>query len=540
MIGDIDAVILGGNVITVDPAYPRAQAIAVKFGRIVAVGQDDELKLLIGADTQVVDARGMTVTPGFIEAHCHPLYTGRRSLLRVNCGPDNASSMADVKRALVNRAEATPTGEWVCGFGYDEAKVPEQRLLTRSDLDEVTLEHPVFIEHSSGHIGMLNSLGLERASLSKDSPDPAGGKYGRDSAGELNGWVFETGQDLFIGRGAHRGRALIPEPTPEEDRKALELVSAQAASLGITSWHEMLAEPTMLRTYQAARIRGELNVRVTAYIYVDYLSEMVDAGLQSGFGDDVLRIGGVKLLGDGALSGRTAFLWEPYVGTTGDYGVQGVSAEVMNAQVLAAHRAGFQIGIHANGDRFVEMVLDAYEQAISAFPRQDHRHRIEHCSVMNPQLLARIKRLGLVAVPFGSYIYYHGEKMSSYGPKRLEMMLPHRSFLDAGIPIAGSSDYPCSPWAPLMGIQSCATRKSRAGEGIGLGQRITPEEAIRVYTMGGAYASFEEKTKGSIEVGKLADFAFLGEDPTAVDPDGIASISVVATMVGGKLVYQKE
>ena len=540
MISDVDAVILGGNVITVDPASPRAQAIAVKFGRIVAVGQDDELRPLIGAKTQVVDARGMTVTPGFIDAHCHPLDAGRRSLLRVNCGPDYASSIAGVKQALAMQAQATLKGEWVCGFGYDEAKIPEGRLLTRSDLDEVTLEHPVFVEHSSGHIAMLNGAGLERGNLNRNSPDPAGGKYGRDSAGELNGLVFETGQDLFIGRGAYRGRALIPDPTPEQDRKALELATTQAASLGITGWHEMLADPPMLRTFQAARARGELNVRVTAYIYIDYLNEVIGAGLQSGFGDSVLRIGGVKLLGDGALSGRTAFLWEPYEGTTDDYGVQGISVEEMNAQVLAAHRAGLQIGIHANGDRFVEMVLDAYENAVSAFPRQDHRHRIEHCSVMNPQLLARIKRLGLVGIPFGSYIYYHGEKMSSYGPKRLEMMLPHRSFLDAGIPIAGSSDYPCGPWNPLVGIQSCVTRKSRAGEGIGLGQRITSEEAISVYTMGGAYASFEEKTKGSIEVGKLADLAFLSEDPTAVDPDGIASIPVVATMVGGKLVYQEE
>ena len=540
MISDADVVILGGNVITGDLANPRARAIAVKFGRVVAVGQDDELKPLIGADTHVVDARSMTVTPGFIDAHCHPMDAGRRAVLRANCGPDNASSIADVKAALAKQAQAAAPGRWVLGYGYDEAKLPEQRLLTHADLDEVTREHPVFVEHSSGHIGMLNSAGLERGNLGRNSPDPEGGKLGRDAGGDLDGCVFETGQDPFIGRGAYRGKALIPDPTPEDDRKALELVSAQAASMGITSWHEMLADPNMLRTYQTARTRGELNMRVTVYIHIDYLDEITGAGLQSGFGDSVLRLGGAKLLGDGALSGRTAFLWEPYEGKKDDYGVQGVSKDVMDAQVLAAHRAGLQIGIHANGDRFVEMVLDAYEQAVSAFPRQDHRHRIEHCSVMNPELLARIKRLGAVAIPFGSYIYYHGEKMGSYGSRRLEMMLPHRSFLDMGIPIAGSSDYPCGPWNPLMGIQSCVTRKSRAGEGIGLGQRIAAEEAIRVYTMGGAYASFEEKTKGSVEVGKLADFAFLSEDPTVADPDGILDISVMATMVGGKFVYQKE
>ncbi len=539
MLSHADVVILGGNVVTIDPANARAQAVAIQFDRIVAVGTDDDLKSLIGAGTQVVDARGMTVTPGFIDAHCHPLDAGRRSLLRADCGPDKAASLAAVKQALARQAQATPPGDWVLGFGYDEAKLPEKRLLTRTDLDEVTRKHPMIVEHSSGHISMLNSAGLGRGNLNRESPNPEGGSYGRDAAGDLDGCVFETGQDMFIGRGSYRGRALIPDPTPEQDRKALELACTAAAGLGITGWHEMLSDPTMLRAFQTARTRNELSARVTAYIYIDYLNEVVGAGLQSGFGDGMLRFGGIKLLGDGALSGRTAFLQEPYVGTADNYGVQGIRTDVMNAQILAAHRAGLQIGIHANGDRFVGMVLDAYEAAITTYPRPNHRHRIEHCSVMNPQLLARIKRLGLVAIPFGEYIYYHGEKMSSYGPKRLEMMLPHRSFLDAGIPVAGSSDYPCGPWSPLVAIQSCVTRKSRAGEEIGLGQRITAEEAIRVYTLGSAYASFEETAKGSIKVGKLADFAFLGEDPTTAEPDGILGIPVVATMVGGKFTYRR-
>jgi len=538
MVGDVDVVILGGNVITVDARCPRAQAIAVKFGRIVALGSDDEIRALTGAGTRVVDARGVTVTPGFIDAHCHPLDAGRRSLLRAGCGPDSAATVAEVKRVLKSRAEATPQGEWVLGFGYDEAKLPEKRLLTRADLDEVTSVHPLCVEHSSGHILMVNSRGLERAGLTRDSADPEGGRYGRDAAGELDGCVFETGQDQFIGRGLYRGRPLIPDPTPEQDRQALKLACTQAAGFGITGWHEMLSDPTMLRAFHSAHARGELSARVTAYVYVDYLNEMTAAGMQSGFGDQMVRLGGIKLLGDGALSGRTALLNEPYSGSTDNFGVQGVSADVMNAQVLAAHKAGFQIGIHANGDRFVGMVLDAYENAVTAYPRPDHRHRIEHCSIMNPALLSRIKRLGLVVIPFGAYIYYHGEKMSSYGAKRLEMMLPHRSFLDMGIPVAGSSDYPCGPWNPMVAVQSCATRTSRAGEGIGLDQRISAEEAIRVYTLGSAYASFEESEKGSIEVGKLADFAFLGADPTEAHPEEISLTPVVATMVGGRFVYQ--
>ncbi len=534
-----EVVILGGNVITIDPDCPRATAIAVKFGRILALGSDHEIQTLIGAGTHVVDARGKTITPGFIDAHCHPLDAGRRSLLRAGCGPDSATTLADVKQVLKRKAVAIPPGEWVLGFGYDEAKLPEKRLLTRTDLDEAASAHPVCVEHSSGHILMVNSRGLERAGLSRDSADPEGGRYGRNAAGELDGCIFETGQDQFIGRGLYRGHPLIPDPTPEQDQQALRLACSQAAGFGITGWHEMLSDPTMLRAFQSARACGELTARVTAYVYVDYLNEATAAGMQSGFGDSMVRLGGIKLLGDGALSGRTALLNEPYEGSADNYGVQGVSTDRMNAQVLAAHKAGFQIGIHANGDRFVAMVLDAYENALAAHPRPNHRHRIEHCSVMNPGLLARIKRLGLVVIPFGAYIYYHGEKMSSYGAKRLEMMLPHRSFLDMGIPVAGSSDHPCGPWNPLVAVQSCVARKSRAGEVIGPAQRISAEEAIRVYTLGGAYASFEESEKGSIEVGKLADFAFLSADPTKAAPDEIGSIPVVATMVGGRFVYRK-
>jgi len=541
MISSADLVILGGNVITLDPGRPRAQAIAVKFDRIIAVGQDDEVRSLVGPNTRVMDARGMTIVPGLIDAHCHGLYSGRRLQLEVNCSSDTLSSIIEVKKAIANRARITPKGEWICGFGYDDTKIAEKRLLTCLDLDEVTLDHPVWVHHVSGHIGMLNTLGLKKANLTKDSPDPVGGKYGRDAdTGELNGCVFETAQDMFRGRGSSSKNPIIPYPKAEEDRKALKLTCNRAVSMGITSYNDMIVDPIMLKTYQAARTRGELTVRVYAHMYIDYLNDMINAGLQTGFGDNVLRLGGIKILGDGAIAGRTAYLSEPYVGTKDDYGILAVSPEVLNEQVMVAHKAGFQLAIHANGDRCIEMVVDAYEKALRVYPRQNHRHRIEHCTVINPQLLARIKRLGLVVIPFGSYIYYHGEKMGFYGAKRLKMMFAHRSFLDAGIPIAGSSDHPCAPWNPLAGIQSCVTRKSYAGKELGLEQRIMPEEALRIYTMGGAYASFEEKIKGSIEVGKLADLVFLNEDPTRVDPDNIIDIQVMVTIVGSAFVYEKK
>jgi predicted amidohydrolase YtcJ len=531
--GYADLVIRGGNVITVDPLNPRAQAVAVKFGRILAVGRNDEMEPLIGRDTRVTDVAGKTVIPGLIDAHCHGMSAGR-SALQIDCGPDAVSSIAETKKAIMERCKATPKGEWICGFSYDDTKLAEKRLLKRADIDEVAPEHPVFIRQVSGHIGMANSQALTKANLSKESPDPVGGKLGRDPATrELDGTVYETAQEMFT-RGTD---PIIPPLKPEQDREAIKLMCSRATSIGITSAAEAIVDPIMFRALQAALGGGELTMRIYMLFHVDYLDDLIGAGLRTGFGDDWLRLGAIKILGDGAIAGRTAYLSEPYVGTEDDYGIIATPPEKLDEELMTAHKAGFQIAVHANGDKYIGMTLDAYEKAIQAYPREDHRHRIEHCTVLNPELLSRIKRLGIVAVPFGSYIYYHGEKMGFYGEKRLSMMFAHRSLLDAGVPVGGSSDHTCAPWFPLAGIQSCVTRKSYTGEVLGPEQRISPEEALWVYTMGSAYASFEENTKGSIEEGKLADMVVLEEDLTNVEPEQIKDIPIMATMVGGRFVY---
>jgi predicted amidohydrolase YtcJ len=489
--GYADLVIRGGNVITVDPLNPRAQAVAVKFGRILAVGRNDEMEPLIGRDTRVTDVAGKTVIPGLIDAHCHGMSAGR-SALQIDCGPDAVSSIAETKKAIMERCKATPKGEWICGFSYDDTKLAEKRLLKRADIDEVAPEHR-----------------------------------------ELDGTVYETAQEMFT-RGTD---PIIPPLKPEQDREAIKLMCSRATSIGITSAAEAIVDPIMFRALQAALGGGELTMRIYMLFHVDYLDDLIGAGLRTGFGDDWLRLGAIKILGDGAIAGRTAYLSEPYVGTEDDYGIIATPPEKLDEELMTAHKAGFQIAVHANGDKYIGMTLDAYEKAIQAYPREDHRHRIEHCTVLNPELLSRIKRLGIVAVPFGSYIYYHGEKMGFYGEKRLSMMFAHRSLLDAGVPVGGSSDHTCAPWFPLAGIQSCVTRKSYTGEVLGPEQRISPEEALWVYTMGSAYASFEENTKGSIEEGKLADMVVLEEDLTNVEPEQIKDIPIMATMVGGRFVY---
>lgn len=530
-----DLVILGGNVITVDSAKSRAQAIAVKFGRILAVGQDNELEPLVGTDTRVVDAHGKTIIPGFNDAHCHVLSAGRAHFL-VNCGPTVVKSIAEIKKAITEKAKTTPEGEWIVGFGYDDTKIMENRYLNRNDLDEVTEAHPVWVRHVSGHIATTNSVGLKMGNLTQDSTDPVGGRYGRDkTTGELNGVIYESAQKQF----ASGDNPLIPHPKLEQDREAIKWICNEAASIGLTSFTDAHVDTTMFRAYQVALASGELTIRTNMLLTVDELDQFVAAGLRTGLGNDMLRVGGIKIFGDGAISGRTAYMSEPYEGSTDDYGMLAIAPDVLEEQIMTAHKAGFQVGVHANGDTIINMTLDAYEKALKAYPRKNSRHRLEHGTVVNPKILAKIKRLGVIVLPFGPYIYYHGEKMKYYGTKRLSMMFAHRSFLNMGIPIGGSSDHTCAPWSPLIGIQSCVTRKSHTGEVLGPEQRVSPEEAIWIYTMGSAYTSFEENIKGSIKVGKLADLVLLDKDPTKVDPDTIKDIPITATIVGGEFVYEK-
>ena len=530
-----DLVILGGNVITVNPVKLRAQAIAVKFGKILAVGQDDELRPLVGTNTRVVDAHGKTIIPGLNDAHCHVLSAGRSHFL-VNCGPTVVKSIAEIKKAIADKAKTTPKGEWIVGFGYDDTKMVENWYLNRNDLDEAAKEHPAWVCHVAAHMSTTNSAGLKMGNLTKDSADPVGGRYGRDkTTGELNGIIYESAQRQFT----KGDNPLIPYPKLEQDREAIKWVCNEAASIGLTSFTDARVDTTMFRAYQAALAGGELTIRTYMLLSVDKLDHFVATGLRTGLGNDMLRVGGIKIIADGAISARTAYLSEPYEGSTDDYGILAIAPDVLEEQVMTAHKAGFQVGVHANGDATINMTLDAYEKALKAYPRKNSRHRLEHGTVVNPEILARMKRLGVVVLPFGSYIYYHGEKMKYYGAKRLSMMFAHRSFLDMGIPIGGSSDHTCAPWFPLAGIQSCVTRKSHTGEVLGPEQRVSPEEAIWIYTMGSAYTSFEEKTKGSIEVGKLADLVLLDKDPTKVDPDTIKDIPIMATIIGGEFAYEK-
>jgi predicted amidohydrolase YtcJ len=308
--------------------------------------------------------------------------------------------------------------------------------------------------------------------------------------------------------------------------------------VGLTSVHDARVTNDELITYQEGRDAGELDLRVYMLMSYPHFPALKEAGLKTGFGDDRLRLGGIKMVADGAIASRTAYLSEPYEGSEDDHGILAMSVPELEPLVMDIHKAGFQVCIHANGDATIDMVLNAYQKAQDAFPREDTRHRIEHCTVVNPDILRRMKALGCVATPFCTYVFHHGEKMQFYGERRLQWMFAQRSFLDHGIIATGATDYPPGPYEPLMGIQSCVTRTDSEGNVWGPDQKISVEEALRIYTMHSAYAGFEEDIKGSIQVGKLADLVVLGQDPTEIDPFGIKDIPVEQTIVGGATVYE--
>ncbi len=532
-----ETIVLNANVITVDKKGSVFEAIAINDGKIVSLGKTDELKDLAGPNTTIIDADKKTILPGFIDAHCHLLSLAGKQLLQVDCSENKVKSIDDIVLVLQKKAISTPKIAWVLGAGYDDTKLKERRHPNRWDLDKASTAHPIHLRHVSGHIGVVNTKALYFSGITKETEDPHGGIFDRNNSGELTGVCREEAEFLFL-PGISDNESIIPPLTKEEELKALQLASKEYNSFGITSVGDALVSPTEIETYQSALAKGILTVRVYMIVTDTYLPLLKRLGLRTGFGNDFLKLGSIKSFVDGAIAGRTAWLCEPYEGRPYDYGIQTKKPEDIERTVTDAHCAGFQVSIHANGDRAINMVLDIHEKVLQIYPRDNHRHRIAHCTVVNRDILKRIKKLGLVVLPFTTYIYQHGEKMEDYG-SRISMMFAHRSFLDYGIPVGGSSDSPCASEDPLLAIQTMVTRQSADGKILGPEQRISVNEAIRIYTTGGAYSSFEENIKGSLELGKFADFVILSEDPYKVPVDNIRNIVVEKTFVNGMEVFSR-
>jgi len=508
-----DLILKNANVITLDPAQPTAKLVAIRGGKIWLVGDNEVLESARGAKTKVIDCQGKTVVPGFNDAHCH-IFALIRKLLSLDLSPPSVNSIADIKAAIRHRARNTPSGRWLTGTGYNEFYLAEKRHPNRWDIDEVAPQHPVVLAHRSLHACVLNSLALSLAGITMETPEPVGGLIDRDlDTGEPTGLLFE-----MLGYVLQK---VMPPLSEDELAKGIALANQHYLSYGITSLQEATVSNNLSQWQTFHRFKHKLKSRVSMMFGIDVLSQFQEAGLTAGSGDSQLRLGGVKLI----LNETTGQL-QP-------------SQPELNQQALSAHRAGFQLAIHAIEPSTVEAAIIALEYAHSHLPQAGRRHRIEHCSVCPPQLLERLSELQAIIVTQPPFIYYSGERYLATVPaSQLPWLYRIKSFLDSGLIAAGSSDSPVVPDNPLVGIYAAVTRRAESGQQLQPEECISAKQALAMYTMNAAYASFEEGIKGSISQGKLADMVVLSNDPTGVPPEQIKDIQVEMTIIGGKVVYE--
>jgi len=513
MAGDADLVLVGGKVFTASRGRPWAKGLAVRGDRIVAVGTDAQAERWRGRRTRLIDLQGHVVVPGFIDAHTHLAHAaGELGWTRLG----TTKTLEDALDRLRAAASGTPPGGWVLGMGWDEAKWPERRYLTRDDLDRVSTSHPVVARRVDGHMGSLNSLALERAR------DVAGLRgFELDAGGRPTGILKEDAFEAFQ-------RQFEPEEARVE--AGLLRVARMAHRLGITSVHDVVGLRGW-KAYQRARRAGRLRLRVYAMPRDPLLPALVASGLMTGLGDAWLRLGAVKVFADGSLGAYTAALREPYVGRPGDRGVLVHTQQELTDILSTAHRAGFQTATHALGDEAIRRVVEALETVQAESPRDRMRHRIEHYELPDEDVLRRTKAAGLIASCQPNFVGRWSGPGDVYetrlGPERASRNNPYRRILQQGIPLCFGSDG--MPYGPLYGIHW-------AVNGFHPDQRIAVDEAFRAYTAGGAYASFEEDLKGTLEPGKLADFVVLEGDPFE-NPGRIAHMRVRSTWLGGVRVH---
>jgi predicted amidohydrolase YtcJ len=531
-----DLVVFNAKVYTVDSNVPKTEAFAVKAGRFTAVGSTEDVKGLIGKATRTYDAKQMTIVPGFIDCHNHaPGDTLLYEVLVGNPYVVEFVTIASIIDKLRAKAQQTPPGTWVEGFFFDDTKVKDNRQLNIRDLDRASKDHPVAVHHRGGHTAYYNSKALELADVNKSTPNPPGGTFDKDANGELTGRVTDRAMEV-VDKAGHRA-VFTAEQTLQRNRDSLAYISKQFVRYGLTTVHH---EDGDLFALQQVRARGDLKHRVSYEMSGKVLEAMISSGITSGFGDEWIRLGATsEFTVDGSFSERTMALSKPYPGRTPPYqGNLTESQDELNAWAERVHRAGIQMNCHANGDVAIDRVLTAYERAQRLFPRSDARPKITHCTLINDDLVRRMKALDVVPAPFTSYAYYNSDKFHFYGEDMMKHCMAFRTFLDAGIRVAAGSDFDPGPFDPRMGMQGMVTRTGWNGETWGANQRVSVDEALRINTLNGAYNSHEEAIKGSITPGKLADFVVLAYDLHTVAQDKIKDIEIVRTVVGGSTVYE--
>ncbi len=522
------------RVVTMDDRQPTAEAILTIDERIHAVGSLDEIRHAAPAATETVDLGGATLLPGFIEAHNHMIMFGL-SLAAIDARPAALPSIEVLVDAIRERAANTPPGSWILARGYDDNQLAEKRHPDRHDLDRGSTDHPVFVVNGSGHLAVANTLALRTAGVTVDTADPQGGEVVRDPGGEATGLLLETAQELI--------RRAIPPTTVDQMVDALQACHDRYVAAGCTSSHTAGVNSwEEVRAHQIWRERATNPIRTTMMIGRSMFPAFRDTGLRTGHGDDRLRIGPLKLFSDGSLIGRTAAVSQPFLDdpNPNNLGMEMMPQAELNAIVRDGHGHGWQVAIHAIGDRAIEMCLDAYGRAQDAVPREDARHRIEHCGILRPDLIERLVNQQVLPVSQPIFIREYGDGFIRHlGRERTALTYPFRSLLDAGLPLVFSSDCPVSAYEPLKSIQAAVEERTDRGTEYTPSEAITADEAIRSYTVHGAIAGFAEDRVGAIRPGMLADFAILAKHPGDVEPSEIDAIPVVGTVIGGEIAFER-
>lgn len=529
-----DLVLINGKVITVDPQESIVEAVAISEGKIIRVGTDNEVQVLIDQNTEVVDLKGKTVTPGLIDSHCH-IGGGYPEKYHLDLRPGKVGSIADIVRLVAKKAEETPKGEWILGFGWFPAYWSDSRYPNRFDLDPVTPDNPVFLTDMSGWYGWVNSYALKLSGVDENTPNPLGGIIDKDKTTNM-----PTG--LLIN---HSAMWLVKKPIPSKEQleEGIEYASNLFLAEGVTGIQDNWVKgKDLLGAYQTLNGRGEPPTPTNVYYHINSEAEAEAAlaalpSVKQGFGGTV-SLKGWKLQVDGGAA--TAFTYEPHNGYANT--VASLNPDTLKKIVSMLHKSGLQICIHVIGDRALDAALDAIEAALNENPRPDHRHRLEHV-VVSPSkaALERIKKLGVVISTQPLFIYFSGDTWYRlFGEDRLQMSLPVKTAVDMGIPVALGSDYPCSPdTRPQLTLWSTLMRETMTGRVIGSQERVDIRQALRLHTMGSAYAAHEEDLKGSIEVGKRGDLVVWSDDLYAIPTDKIRDLKVEIAIVAGKVVYKR-
>ena len=539
---EVDTIYLNGQIVTMDAEARTVEAVAVRGDEIVAVGSDAEVGLMAGPGTRVVDLEGRAMTPGFYAPHDHFPWAGAIAVTTVNLnsppmGPvENIDGLVD---ALREKAAETPAGDWIQGWGYDDTLIEDQRHPNRHDLDRVSTEHPIYISHTSGHLGVANTMALGMAGINADTQPPPGGVIRHEAdTGEPDGVLEETAAWMVMG--------IVPPATVEQKlegfRRAVQIYVEQ----GVTTTVITGGTADNVIDLQMARREGLLALRVVTMVSKaapGFPSPAEAGGFVSGFGDDRLKLGGIKIVQDGSNQGFTGYFTEPYhTPFNGDpewRGYPARSREDLTAMVKGLHRAGYQIAIHGNGDAAIDDIIHAFREAQRDFPREDARHRIEHCQMVRKDQLDEIAELGITPSFFVGHVFYWGDRHRDIfmGPERAAGISPLKSSIDRGIRFTVHDDTPVTPVDPLQLIWVSVNRLTRSDQVLGPEERVSPLEAMRAMTIDAAWQNFEEDIKGSIEAGKLADLVILSDNPLTVDPLTIREIEVLETIVGGETVY---